>query len=146
MKQLVILSLALLAGVSTAFGQYSIDWYTMDGGGGTSTGGPYSISGTIGQPDAGTLSGGAFVMQGGFWSLDAIASVPPPILSISLTLTNSVILSWPASSSNWQLLENTSPGTTHWTLVGTPPQRVGERMLLTIHPLSNARFYRLLAQ
>ena len=32
---------------------YSIDWYTIDGGGGTSTGGVYSVSGTIGQPDAG---------------------------------------------------------------------------------------------
>lgn len=31
---------------------YSIDWFTIDGGGGTSTGGVYSVSGTIGQPDA----------------------------------------------------------------------------------------------
>ena len=26
---------------------YSIDWFTIDGGGGTSTGGVYSVSGTI---------------------------------------------------------------------------------------------------
>jgi hypothetical protein len=32
---------------------YFIDWYTIDGGGGTSTGGVYSVSGTIGRPDAG---------------------------------------------------------------------------------------------
>ena len=32
---------------------YQIDWFTIDGGGGTSTGGVYSVSGTIGQPDAG---------------------------------------------------------------------------------------------
>lgn len=32
--------------LSTAFAQsYAIDWFTMDGGGGTSTGGEYSVSG-----------------------------------------------------------------------------------------------------
>lgn len=48
---------------------YSIDWHTTDGGGGTSTGGPFSLSGTIGQPDAGKMSGGSFSLTGGFWSL-----------------------------------------------------------------------------
>jgi hypothetical protein len=37
---------------------YSIDWFTIDGGVGTSTGGVYSVSGTIGQPDAGVGGGG----------------------------------------------------------------------------------------
>ena len=47
-----------------AHAQYSIDWHTIDGGGGTSTGGPmigvnYSVSGTIGQADAGgPMTGG----------------------------------------------------------------------------------------
>ena len=36
---------------------YATDWSTIDGGGGTSTGGGYSVRGTIGQPDAGTMSG-----------------------------------------------------------------------------------------
>jgi hypothetical protein len=31
---------------------YLIDWYKVAGGGGTSTGSVYAISGTIGQPDA----------------------------------------------------------------------------------------------
>jgi hypothetical protein len=44
-----------------ASGQFSIDWSTIDGGGGTSVGGVYSVSGTIDQPDAGaTMSGGNF--------------------------------------------------------------------------------------
>jgi hypothetical protein len=33
--------------------QYSIDWYKVASGGGTSTGGTFSISGTIGQHDTG---------------------------------------------------------------------------------------------
>src|ERR1041385_7115003 len=55
------LCLCLLLGIS-AFGQsYSIEWFTIDGGGGTSTGGVYSLGGTIGQPDAGgPMSGGQY--------------------------------------------------------------------------------------
>ena len=60
----LVLALALVA--ATGFAQYSIDWHTIDGGGGTSTNGQYSLTGTIGQPDAGTMSGGNFTLQGGF--------------------------------------------------------------------------------
>ena len=41
---------------------YSIDWFTIDGGG-TSTGGVYSVSGTIGQLDAGQMSGDGFAFR-----------------------------------------------------------------------------------
>ena len=67
-------TVAMVCGASvavTAIGPadpaYEIDWYTIDGGGGTSSGGVYEISGTIGQPDAGALSGGPYVVEGGFW-------------------------------------------------------------------------------
>ena len=46
---------------------YDLSWYTLDGGGGSSSGGGYSLSGTIGQPDAGTVSGGGYTLLGGFW-------------------------------------------------------------------------------
>lgn len=59
--------LALVATTSRAQ-NFTIDWFTIDGGGGTSTGGIYSVSGTIGQPDAGTLSGGVYTLNGGFWN------------------------------------------------------------------------------
>src|SRR2546421_7024256 len=55
---------------------YSIDWFTIDGGGGTSTGGVYSVSGTIGQPDAGHMSGGEFTLYCGF--LGDFSAVPNP--------------------------------------------------------------------
>ena len=29
---------------------YTLDWFTLDGSSGTSTGGVYAVSGTIGQP------------------------------------------------------------------------------------------------
>ncbi len=47
---------------------YTLPWWTSDGGGGDSRGGRYTLSGTIGQPDAGTLSGSGYWLEGGFWS------------------------------------------------------------------------------
>jgi hypothetical protein len=47
---------------------YILDWWTVDGGGGTSTGGQYSLSGAVGQPDPGKLSGGGYALVGGFWT------------------------------------------------------------------------------
>jgi hypothetical protein len=50
-------------------GGYDLSWNTFDGGGGTSTGaGGWSLTGTIGQHDAGaTMTGGGFSLTGGFW-------------------------------------------------------------------------------
>ncbi len=60
--------LAVAAFASVAAAQYSVNWYTIDGGGGTSTGGGYTISGTIGQPDAGpAMTGSTYTVTGGFW-------------------------------------------------------------------------------
>ena len=49
-------------------GSYTLDWSTIDGGGGTSSSGSLTLSGTIGQPDAGIASGGAYTLSGGFWA------------------------------------------------------------------------------
>ena len=46
---------------------YEIRWHTIDGGGGTSSGGTYQLTGTIGQPDAEYLDGGPYELLGGFW-------------------------------------------------------------------------------
>jgi hypothetical protein len=66
MKTLIFLFGALLPTLGFAQ-QYSLDWWTVDGGGGTSTNSVYALTGTIGQPDAGVLSGGSFGLEGGFW-------------------------------------------------------------------------------
>ena len=57
-------------------GALSIPWYTVDGGGGTSTGGGYTVSGTAGQPDAGLLTGGEYRLGGGFWGGGEVVLAP----------------------------------------------------------------------
>jgi hypothetical protein len=77
---LLVSTLALL-GVAraSAAGGYGLDWWTVDGGGGTFSDGPsYSLGGTVGQPDAGpSMSGGPYSLAGGFWS--AGVGGPPTI-------------------------------------------------------------------
>ena len=65
--RLVPTALLLFVGTLSVHAQsFSIDWFTIDGGGGTSAGGNLSVSGTIGQPDVGTLTGGNYTLRGGF--------------------------------------------------------------------------------
>ena len=62
---------ALSAGLLTANAgaqPFNIDSFTIDGGGGTLAGSTYTLSGTIGQPDAGVLTGASFSVSGGFWA------------------------------------------------------------------------------
>jgi len=58
-------------------GSFEITWYTIDGGGTSSTtGGSFDLAGTIGQPDAGpTMTGGDFSLTGGFWA--GVNNAPP---------------------------------------------------------------------
>jgi hypothetical protein len=74
-----ILSLAglVLLALTVRAQDYSVDWFTMVGSGGTLTGDGYSLSATIGQPDAGgTLSGEDYTLEGGFWNADPGPSAP----------------------------------------------------------------------
>jgi hypothetical protein len=55
-------------GASGAWAQLTLTWSTIDGGGGTSSGGSFVLSGTVGQPDAsGPMTGAAYALGGGFW-------------------------------------------------------------------------------
>ncbi len=96
---------------SAAFAQsYSIDWSTIDGGGGTSTGGVYSVSGTIGQPDAGKMSGGNYTVDGGFWGIIAAVQTPgAPLLSVSRS-SNVVTVQW-QQVAGWNLIQNANVAT-----------------------------------
>jgi hypothetical protein len=66
-RTLLVSALALAAAPAAAQ-PFVIDWHTIDGGGGVSTGGVFIVEGTIGQFDAGvSLTGGSFVLDGGYW-------------------------------------------------------------------------------
>lgn len=72
LAMLIVVSLA-----SAQSGPWDLTWFTIDGGGTTSSaGGGLALSGTIGQPDTGTLSGGVYTLKGGFWGVTAGYGAP----------------------------------------------------------------------
>jgi hypothetical protein len=98
---------------------YSIDWYKIAGGGGTSTGGVYSVSGTIGQPDAsGAMTGGNYSLTGGFWALFAVQTPGAPLLTITHS-GNQAVVSWPSSVTGWTLQTNLTLNGTWGNYTGT---------------------------
>jgi hypothetical protein len=139
----------LVIGICTLTGpalaqNYSVDWFTIDGGGGTSTGGVYSVSGSIGQPDAGTMSGGSYSLSGGFWSLLSVVQTPgSPSLSITLTTTNTALVSWPSPSTGFAIQQNGDLNTSNWT---APPEAItdnGTNKFILVSPPAGNRYYRL---
>lgn len=143
-KSFTLLWLVPLAFAVQAFGQpFSIDWYKVAGGGGASTGGVYSLSGTVGQQDAGgPLTGGNFSLTGGFWALPSAVQTPgAPTLYITRA-PNSVTVYWQAVA-GWSLQQNNnlSPGGTWSTSTGVISAN-GTNSLTLAPPLGNW-FFRL---
>lgn len=113
-----VAALMFLASAIIAHAQsYSIDWHTIDGGGGTSTGGVYSVSGTIGQPDAGSaMTGGTFSIQGGFWALPvAVQNTNAPVLLIVPSDPGLATISWNPPTPGFVLQESPTLTSPNWT-------------------------------
>lgn len=137
---LVFLSTALIGGAQN----YSIGWYKVAGGGGTSTGDVYSVSGTIGQHDAGgPLVGGNFSLTGGFWALYTVPTPGAPTLRIVLTSTNTAMVYWPSPSSGFHLQVNTDLTSASWTAPAETVQDNGTIKYIIVSPPAGKRFYRL---
>ena len=124
---------------------YSIDWFTIDGGGGTSTGGTYTVSGTIGQHDAGgPMTGGNYSLTGGFWSLISVMQTPGlPLLTITLnSQLSTVTVSWPDTGS-YTLLQNSNLAGGSWTTNGYTTTTSNGTNSITITPPTGNLFFRL---
>lgn len=66
-RNTMVILTAVLSLAAVAHGDYAIVWSTIDGGGGQSSGGQYTLTGTIGQPDAAYSAGEQYEVLGGFW-------------------------------------------------------------------------------
>ncbi len=75
---LPVLSLVPIAAASAGGGALSIEWSSIDAGGGVSSGGGFVLAGSLGQHDAGPMSASGFEVAGGFWPGAAPTSTPAP--------------------------------------------------------------------
>ena len=135
----ILVGMLLLAWVS-ARAQYVIDWSTVDGGGGTSTGGVYSLSGTIGQPDAGgPMTNGQYSVTGGFWALPVAVQTPgAPTLAIAPDAPGFALISWSPNTPGFVLQETLSLAPTNW--VNSPSGATNPVVVPATLP---SKFYRL---
>ena len=138
------LSLVFLAAALNAAAQYQIDWFTLDGGGGQSSGGAYTLVGAIGQAEAAISSGGAYTLSGGFWSAFVVAQTEEAAPWLRIVHSDGqVLLAWPNPSTGFQLQESAGLVSPNWTDVKDVPTVIGDqqqvRQTLALAP----RFYRL---
>lgn len=96
---------------------YAINWSTIDGGGGTSTGGVYAVTGTIGQPDAGgPMTNGVYSVTGGFWPLPTAVQTPgAPLLTITPASPGLVTIAWTPATVGYVLQETWVLSPANWT-------------------------------
>lgn len=138
-----LLFLGLLIPTISFAQNYSIDWYEIAGGGGTSTGATYQVTGTIGQPDAsGAMTGGSYSLTGGFWSLISVVQTAGAPTSAITHSGNTVKISWPYPSTGWTLQQNPDLTTANWTASGGISND-GTNNFITITSPTGNLFFRL---
>ncbi len=144
MKKLILIHLLASGFCLPALAQqYSIDWYKVAGGGGTSSGGTYQVKGTIGQHDAGgPMTGGNYSLTGGFWALISVVQTPgAPTLYISRS-GSTVTVFW-QNVSGWSLQQNTNLATpTGWSVNSSWATIGATNSLILTSPTGNL-FFRL---
>jgi hypothetical protein len=88
---------------------------------------------------------GNFSLTGGFWSfLSGVQTPGTPLLTITLTSTNTALVSWPSPSTGFSLQQNTNGlGGLNWSNIPTTPTDNGTLKYIIVSPPLGNRFYRL---
>jgi hypothetical protein len=136
-------TLALGALVLTMEAQpFSINWYKVSGGGGTSTSSHFALTGTAGQQDAGkAMTSANYSLTGGFWALiSAVQTTGAPTLLISHSGTT-VTVYW-QDVLGWTLEQNGNLASTNWTASSGVTTSAGTNYLNLTSPSGNL-FFRL---
>ncbi len=143
MKKHLLMTLLMMTGLGLMAQNYSIDWSKIAGGGGTSSNGQYSITGTIGQHDAGgPMTGGNYSLTGGFWALiSVVQTAGAPTLYISHS-GSTVTVYW-QNVSGWSLEQNNNPATLNGWSVNNSWTTSNGTNHLNLTPAAGNLFFRL---
>jgi hypothetical protein len=145
----------VMAGASTAGGsQFSAVRYNVDGSLDDSfgTGGKVIAESANSTPNVGYAlaldSLGRAVIAGDAGGLFGVVRLlgdvfAGPTLSISLTTTNTTVISWPYPSPGWNLQQNSDPATPNWVAPPEPVNNNGTDHFIVVGPSTGTRLYRL---
>lgn len=146
MKACLTISIILTLWTGCAHAQsYSITSGKISSGGGTSSGGSYSVTGAIGQPEAHAAStGGSYSLSGGFFSqYIALQQAGAPRLAIRKVGGN-VDVVWGSNVPGWVLQVNASDlSSGGWADVVGSPTVSGSEPYHQFPAGSGRIFYRL---
>ncbi len=126
-------------------GPFTLNWNTIDGGGGNCSGGltvaggtKFTLSGTVGQPDAGGSTAGTYVQQCGFIP----AFTQPVTPTLSMTRAGSTLtFTWPNLCTGFAL-EGASTVSGPWFFLGSGTV-VGANWRATVLSPTSPVFFRL---
>jgi hypothetical protein len=91
-------------------------------------------------------SGYLYAASGGGLSVYSLGTPPPPALTITSTLTNNLLLSWPTPAPAFAVQQNANLNPTNWLTLPNTPVVVGTNNQVTIPKPSGTMFYRLVSQ
>jgi hypothetical protein len=144
---MVIMGVALVFPRAVHAQIYSINWYVMGGGGGTSSGtsgtNSFSVTGTIGQPATATMSGGAYSITGGFWSMiAAVQTAGAPLLNI-VRSGSQAIISWTAPATGFVLEQSSTLMSGSWSVSSAILTTNGGIISATVPATGGYQYFRL---
>jgi hypothetical protein len=90
-----LMALAAVGAPHAAQAATEFTWHSIDSGSGTASGGGFTLTGSIGQPDVGQpLTGGTFSLLGGFFAapVETFAIAVPAVAGLSLLALAAALL------------------------------------------------------
>ena len=150
MKQIVF---SLMFALASQAQQYSIDWYKISGGGGTSTGA--TLSGERHHRPAGreqrdkkrrgpVTGTNNYSLTGGFWALISVVQTSgAPTLTISHSGDKCDYCVGPSPATGFTLQQNDNLSAANWTASGFMVNSNGTTMSITIPSPAGNLFFRL---
>ena len=141
----ISVNLCLLALFSVQAQPYQLGTATVKGARTTSHGGDYEIRGSIGSiPTRPAMDNGEYAVSGSLVALFvAVTTTGAPTLNITVTTTNTVVLSWLADSTGFVVEQNVTANGTGWSRVGIAAQNSGGNYHVVLPMSAGNKFFRL---
>ena len=123
---------------------FTVNGFGFSSGGGRSMAGHYSVSSTIGQPEAGFYQSETYALEAGLMGVYGLVQMPNAPLLIMASSEAGMVIYWPAPADGFVLEETGILGTSPlWAPVAYDHQTNGTHIAITIPDSVGNRFFRL---
>ncbi len=131
--------------------RFAITKSTIDAGGERTPGTRFTLTGTIGQPDAAprfVSADNRFAIEPGFWSRATVVQTPglPELTMRPHTLRNYTLLAWPVAANGYILQQSPDLAPNSWTDVGITVVDTATEHTVSYPMTARRAFFRLRRQ